>query len=82
MTDNVGIQSGPQAADRPQKGGRLLAEYVPHSSQPLPDRQLSACLIAPSHNGLSGQYRQPRKADWGAPKLPDSPSNRMDVWKG
>jgi hypothetical protein len=19
---------------------------------------------------------------WGAPKLPDSPSNRMDVWKG
>jgi hypothetical protein len=21
-------------------------------------------------------------ADWGAPKLPDSPSIRMDVWKG
>ena len=20
--------------------------------------------------------------DWGAPKLPDNPSNRMDVWKG
>jgi len=20
--------------------------------------------------------------NWGAPKLPDSPSNRMDVWKG
>ncbi len=24
----------------------------------------------------------PDKTDWGAPKLPDSPSNRMDVWKG
>jgi len=22
------------------------------------------------------------KDDWGAPKLPDSPSIRMDVWKG
>ena len=22
------------------------------------------------------------RAAWGAPKLPDSPSNRMDVWKG
>jgi hypothetical protein len=21
-------------------------------------------------------------ASWSAPKLPDSPSNRMDVWKG
>ena len=24
----------------------------------------------------------PPKADSGAPRLPDSPSNRMDVWKG
>src|SRR6266851_557191 len=23
-----------------------------------------------------------REATWGAPKLPDNPSNRMDVWKG
>ncbi len=27
----------------------------------------------------SRPYRKPL---WGAPKLPDSPSNRMDVWKG
>jgi hypothetical protein len=24
----------------------------------------------------------PDNSIWGAPKLPDSPSNRMDVWKG
>ncbi len=30
---------------------------------------------------LHGPYHQWTRK-WGAPKLPDSPSNRMDVWKG
>jgi len=40
-------------------------------------RQIAAELAAIAASGkvLPGSI-------WGAPKLPDSPSNRMDVWKG
>jgi len=44
-------------------------------------RQLAEAIAWENVSRLA-DYAEPYPAEWGAPKLPDSPSNRMDVWKG
>jgi len=57
---------------------------IGHHPDPADVARLSP-LGHPTIN-LNGRYqttsRPPTSGLWGAPKLPDSPSNRMDVWKG
>jgi hypothetical protein len=52
-------------------------------NQPQAPPELRAALAAITRHvdDYANHARLPRAA-WGAPKLPDSPSIRMDVWKG
>ena len=48
----------------------------------FPHTVVQTCVVHLIRNSLRPVARRDAAAVWGAPKLPDSPSNRMDVWKG
>src|SRR5260221_168464 len=72
-------------------GGIVQAASCPfgHShAHAIPNRTPCGLLRTALVNGVrldqisTCAWLRQRIATWGAPKLPDSPSNRMDVWKG
>ena len=94
LTDVYG--SPPRTADTLLQHGRILPvldgldEMDPATTEPT---RASAVIRALNHpvgveprpvviTCRSDRYQQLASAEWDAPRLPDSPSNRMDVWKG